>query len=129
MELVVKARHTHVSPQLRQRIERKLGRLGRLIRRIQWIEVELIEEPRGRIGGGHRVEASCRTPRHTFRASGTGEDVDSALDRVVDRLERQLKDERGKRRARLLEGANRVKSRLISPNREEPEVPPRGLGE
>jgi putative sigma-54 modulation protein len=124
MELVVKGRHTHVSPQVRQRIERKLAKLARLSSRVQLVEVELTEEPRGRIGGGHRVEASCRTPRRTFRASATGEDVDSALDRVVTRLERQLKDERGKRRARLLEGANRVKSRLISPNREEPEVPP-----
>jgi ribosomal subunit interface protein len=124
MELVVKGRHTRVSPQVRQRIERKLAKLGRLSSRVQLVEVELTEEPRGRIGGGHRVEASCRTPRRTFRASATGEDVDSALDLVVTRLERQLKDERGKRRARLLEGANRVKSRLISPNREEPEVPP-----
>ena len=124
MELVVKGRHTRISPQVRQRIERKLAKLGRLSSRVQLVEVELTEEPRGRIGGGHRVEASCRTPRRTFRASATGEDVDSALDLVVTRLERQLKDERGKRRARLLEGANRVKSRLISPNREEPEVPP-----
>lgn len=124
MELVVKGRHTRVSPQIRQRIERKLAKLGRLSSRVQLVEVELTEEPRGRIGGGHRVEASCRTPHRTFRASATGEDVDSALDRVVNRLERQLKEERGKRRARLLEGANRVKSRLISPNREEPEVPP-----
>jgi putative sigma-54 modulation protein len=124
MELVVKGRHTRVSPQVRQRIERKLAKLGRLSSRVQLVEVELTEEPRGRIGGGHRVEASCRTPRRTFRASATGEDVESALDLVVTRLERQLKDERGKRRARLLEGANRVKSRLVSPNREEPEVPP-----
>ena len=128
MELVVKGRHTRVSPQVRQRIERKLARLGRLNRRVQWMEVELTEEPRGRIGGGHRVEASCRTPRRTFRASATGEDVDSALDRLVSRLERQLKEDRGKRRARLLEGANRVKSRLISPNREEPEGPPESRG-
>jgi ribosomal subunit interface protein len=123
MELVVKARRTRVSPQARQRIQRKMARLERLTPRVQWVEVELIEEPRGRIGGGHRVEVSCRTPRRTFRAAGTGEDIDSALDRVVDRLERQLKKEQGKRRARLLEGANRVKSRLISAFREEPGTP------
>jgi ribosomal subunit interface protein len=128
MELVVKGRHTRVSPQVRQRIERKLAKLARITSKVQLVEVELTEEPRGRIGGGHRLEASCRTPRRTFRASATGEDVDSALDRLVTRLERQLKEERGKRRARLLEGANRVKSRLISPNREEPEGPPESRG-
>jgi ribosome hibernation promoting factor len=122
MELVVKGRHTRVSPQVRQRIERKMTRLERLVPRVQRVEIVLTEEATPRVDGGHRVEASCRTPHRTFRASATGSDVDAALERVVDRLERQLKEEQGKRRARLLEGANRVKSRLISAFREEPEA-------
>jgi putative sigma-54 modulation protein len=122
MELVVKGRHTRVSPQVRQRIERKITKLERLVPRMQRVEIVLTEEATPRVDGGHRIEASCRTPHRTFRASATGGDVDAALELVVNRLERQLKEEQGKRRARLLGGANRVKSRLTPVFREEPEA-------
>jgi ribosome-associated translation inhibitor RaiA len=36
--------------------------------------------------------------------------VDGALDRVADRIERQVREYRKKRRAKLLAGAGRVKS-------------------
>lgn len=117
MELVVKARRTRVSPQTRERVERKVSRLARVAPRAQRVEVELIEEATPRVGGGHRVEAACRTARRTFRASASGPDVDAALDRVVERLERQMTREQEKRRSRLLEGANRVKSAMTAPTR------------
>lgn len=120
MELVVKARHTRISPQTRERVERKISRLSRLVPKAQRIEVEIIEEATPRVNGGHRIEVACRTPRRTFRASASAADMDAALDRVVERLERQVTEEQGKRRARLLDGANRVKSALNAPSQEEP---------
>lgn len=120
MELVVKGRRTRVSPQTRQRVERKVSRLTRLVPRAQRVEVELIQEATPRVDGGHRVEVECRTPRRTFRASASGPDVDAALDRVVERIERQATRQQAKRRSRLLDGANRVKSAMTAPSQAEP---------
>jgi ribosomal subunit interface protein len=111
MDLVVKGRGDRVSGQTRGRVERKLDRLSRLDGRIGRVEVEVIREPSPRVDGGHRVEASCRSSRRTFRASATGADVDSALDRAVERLERQIARDHDRRRSRMLDGANRIKSR------------------
>ncbi|MFN3309463.1 MAG: HPF/RaiA family ribosome-associated protein [Anaerolineales bacterium] len=58
----------------------------------------------------HRVEAAFDTPRRTFRAHADAPDVEAALDAVVEKLERQLRDHREKRRAKLIAGASRVKS-------------------
>src|SRR5688572_27182085 len=100
MDVVVRGRGARVDGQTRARLETKLGRLSRLDGRIDRIEVEVTLETRGRIGGGHRVEASCRSGRRTYRASAAGTNVDAALDRLVGRLERQISDNHRKRRNR-----------------------------
>jgi ribosomal subunit interface protein len=123
MDLVVKGRGSRVSSQSRQRVERKLARLARLDSGIQRIEVELIQEPNRRVNGGHRVEVACWTSRRTFRASSTGSDIDAALDRVTERLERQLTDEHDRRRTRRVGGANRLKSGERTASREEDSPP------
>ncbi len=123
MDLVVRSRGGRISSQTRQRIERKLARLDRLESTIQRIEVELIQQANRRVDGGHRVEATCRSSRRTFRASGTGSDIDAVLDRVVERLERQLTDDHGRRRTRRVGGANRLKSGEM-PGRRETIIPP-----
>jgi ribosomal subunit interface protein len=110
MDLVVKGRGGRVSSQTKQQVERKVARLLRREPRIQRIEVELIQEPNRRVKGGHRVEVACWLTRRTFRASSTGSDVDAALEGVIERLERQLADEHGRRRTRRVLGANRLKS-------------------
>jgi ribosomal subunit interface protein len=117
MDLVVKGRGDRVTGRTRSHVARKLARLDRIDPRLGRVEIEVIWEARGRIGGGHRVEASCRSGRRTFRASGSGGDVESALDRVVERLERQITKDRDRRRARMLGGAHRVKSLGMSATR------------
>jgi ribosomal subunit interface protein len=110
MDLVVKGRGDRVTGRTRSHVVRKLARLDRLDPRLGRVEVEVIWEARGRIGGGHRVEASCRSGRRMFRASASAGDVDTAIDRVVERLERQITKDRDRRRARMLGGAHRLKS-------------------
>jgi ribosomal subunit interface protein len=114
VELVIKSRGEAVGGHTRAHVERKLAHLLRLDGGMDYVEIELIREKRGRIGGGHRAEASCRSGPRTYRASASGKDVDGALDRLVRRIERQITDGRGRRRARLLSGAGRVKSRGMS---------------
>jgi len=60
--------------------------------------LEVINEHHPRVDGLKRVEASLRIPRKTFRAHAEAEDVSTAMDRVRDKLERQLRDHHRKRR-------------------------------
>ena len=119
MDVVVKARGDRVTGHTRGVLQRKIERLSRFDGHLDRVEVEVIRETRGRIGGGHRVEAFARAGRRTFRASANGQDVEAAVDRVVDRLERQMTEDRRRRRSRLLTWASRVKSRRASPPPEE----------
>jgi putative sigma-54 modulation protein len=110
MELVLKGRGTRVTERLRQVTEHKLTRLDRLEPKITRLEVEVVSEKNPRQGGAHRVDAVATTPRKAYRAHADARDVASALDVVVERLERQIRDHHEKRRARLIAGASRVKS-------------------
>jgi ribosomal subunit interface protein len=117
MDLVLKGRGTRLSDQVRRLAEHKLAKLERLNRRVSRVEVEIIEEHNPRLGdGSHRVEVACDAGRRVFRAQGVGTDVDSALDQVVERLERQMSTYRGKLRDRLTGRANRLHSRRTSPD-------------
>ncbi|GIU97086.1 MAG: hypothetical protein KatS3mg013_0889 [Actinomycetota bacterium] len=86
------ARGVLVSDELRRTTERKLARLSRLEPRTTSIDVEFIAEHHPRPDGTTRVEAALRIPRKTFRASAEAEDVTAALDRVAEKLERQVRD-------------------------------------
>ncbi|HEX9411127.1 MAG TPA: ribosome-associated translation inhibitor RaiA [Actinomycetota bacterium] len=100
MDLVLKGRGVRITDQIRRAAEHKVGKLSRVDPRVSRVEVEVTKEPNPRIDGGHRVEVACTTPRRVFRAEATGEDVASALDQVIRRLERQITSYRGKRRDR-----------------------------
>jgi ribosomal subunit interface protein len=115
MDLVVKSRGDRVPASARARVERKLGRLAKRTSRLDRVEIEVIREPSPRVDGGYRIEGSCRAGRRSFRATATGRDVDEALDRLLVRLERQISEDNGRRRSRMLDGAGRLKSRGMSP--------------
>jgi ribosomal subunit interface protein len=110
MDLVLRARGTRITDHVRNAARRKLSRLERLEPKVTRLQLEVIGEKNPRLGGVRRVEAAFETPRRTFRASAEGSDVDSALDAIAEKLERQLRDHNTKRRTKLLTGASRLKS-------------------
>lgn len=112
MDLVVKGRGIKVSNRAREMVQRKLERLERHAPGVQRVEMVLIEEPTPRVDGGHRVEGTAIAPRGRFHASAAGRHLEALVEKVVHKLERQVRDHRGKRRAKLLGGANRVKSAM-----------------
>ena len=115
MDLVLKGRGIRITDQIRRTAEHKLEKIARRDPRIGRLEVEIIEEHNPRIGENHRVEVACTTRRRTFRAEGTGPDVDSALDQVIHRLERQITSYRGRLRDRIFRRRGPVQSPRTSP--------------
>lgn len=104
MQLTYTARGLEVTEELRGTAAHKLARLGRMEPRLVGIDLEFISEHHPSPDGTKRVEASLRIPRKTFRATAEAGDVPTALDLVAEKLERQLRDHRGKRRASLHKG-------------------------
>jgi ribosomal subunit interface protein len=108
MDLYLHGRGTRITDQLRATAQRKLGRLERMEPNLTRLDIEVISEKNPRQGGIRRVEAVADTPRKTFRARADAPEVESALDAIAEKLERQIRDHHTKRRAKLISGASRV---------------------
>jgi ribosomal subunit interface protein len=98
MDMTFTGRGLHLTDAIRGLAEQKLAPLARLEPRATTLDVELISEHHPRPDGVKRVEASLRIPRKTFRAHAEADDVPTAIDRVRDKLERQVRDHHGKKR-------------------------------
>ena len=109
VDLVLKARGTTIDGRVKELARHKLERLGRLERRVQRVEIEVIAE-RHRPEGHRRVEAALSIPRKTFRAHADAPDIEHALDRIVQRLERQLRDHHERRSKHKGASGNRLES-------------------
>jgi ribosomal subunit interface protein len=120
MNVVVRGRGDRIDARTRERIEQKLGRLSRLDGRIDRIDVEVTFETSERIDGGHRLEASARSGRSTYRAHAVGEDIDIALNRLIERLERQISDHHRRGRHKASGPPGKVQSARMASNEGEP---------
>jgi putative sigma-54 modulation protein len=102
VNLILSGRGVDLDDSLRRYATEKFSRVQRFFDRIIKMEVELTEQ-RTRHGIEHRVDVTVATPGDTLRAEGVGVDHFAAIDKVTDRLERQVK---------------RMKNRLIQSHRE-----------
>jgi ribosomal subunit interface protein len=98
MEMTFTGRGVEVTDQIRDAAAKKLASLGRLEPRAQMLHLELISEHHPKVDGMKRIEASLRIPRKTFRAIAEAPEIPTAIDRIKEKLERQLRDHHGKKR-------------------------------
>lgn len=119
MDLTFTGRGVGVSDAVRETAEHKLAAISRLEPRTTRIDLEFISEHHPRIDGTTRVEAAVHIPRKTFRAEAEAADVPTALDRVVERLERQIRDDHGRRRKRIAR-PDALDSAPLAPDDDEP---------
>jgi ribosomal subunit interface protein len=115
MDLTFTGRGLEVTDELRGTAAHKLSSLSRLEPRATRIDLEFISEDYPRLDGTKRVEAALHVPRKTFRAQGEAQDVPTALDRVAERLERQIRDYHGRRKKRLARKADALESARPAP--------------
>jgi putative sigma-54 modulation protein len=98
MQLQVKGKNVEVSPAIRTYAEEKLGKLSKQLPDLTQVEVELSAEKNPSIAACHIAEATIRTKGPTLRARESAVDMKKAIDELVDKLERQVKRYREKRR-------------------------------
>jgi ribosomal subunit interface protein len=112
MDLVLKGRGVRITEAFRETAAHKVAKLPKLDPNADRIEIEVIAE-RLNHGPATRVEGSLHTPRKVFRAHADSRDMQEAFDMMVDRLGRQARDHRDKKRRSVIRGANRVKSARV----------------
>src|SRR4051812_49557081 len=98
MQLQVKGKNVEVSPSIRSYAEEKLRKLSKQLPDLTQVEVELSAEKNPSISACHIAEATIWTKGPTLRARESAVDMKAAIDELVDKLERQVKRYREKRR-------------------------------
>ena len=96
MQIIISGRHVELTDSLREHIEERMSRLARFDERVSRIEVTVSEE-RKRCRVEANVSRGKRPPAH---AGAEAADFRSAVDRVQEKLTRQLKSKREKIRDR-----------------------------
>lgn len=99
MEIVVKGRRTDVPERFRVHAAEKLSKLERLNSRVMSIDVEVIHEVNRRLADHcERVELTCRSRGPAIRAEAAADDVYTALDLAIAKLEERLRRAADRRR-------------------------------
>ncbi len=98
MRLQVKGKNLEVSPSIRDYAERKMAKLNKQLAEQTQVEVELSEQHNPSIADSQIAEATIFTKGPTLRAREATSDMKASIDQLVDKLERQVKRYREKKR-------------------------------
>lgn len=100
MQLQVKARNLELSDSLRDYAQRKLGKLDKQVHELTRVELELAVERNPSIAANQVAEATVWLKGHTLRAREASRDMKASIDELTEKLLRQIKGEREKKRRR-----------------------------
>lgn len=98
MQLQVKGKNVEVTAALHDYAERKLGKLAKQLPGPTRVELELAVERNPSISANHVAEATIWTKGPVLRAREASSDMKASIDLLTDKLERQVKRYRQKRR-------------------------------
>jgi putative sigma-54 modulation protein len=97
MQLKLTARHDHLSEDVRRYAETKLAKLDRRLHDLALVELTFSREHNPSIADGHTVDAVVHTKGSSIVARESASTYEAAVDRLVDKLERQIERYRDKR--------------------------------
>ena len=97
MRLQVKGKNVEITPSLRRYVETKVAKLDKHLAELTQVELELSEEKNPSIQENQVAEGTIFAKGLTLRAREAGRDARTAVDQLIDNLERQVKRYREKR--------------------------------
>jgi putative sigma-54 modulation protein len=89
-----------VTDNLRAHVEKCFGKVSKQVSELARLDLELMEERNPAIANGKVAEATLHLKGVTLRARESSTDLRHSVDLVADKLARQVKRHRDKRRAR-----------------------------
>jgi putative sigma-54 modulation protein len=96
MRLHVKGKNLDVTPALQDYAERKIGKLSKVLAEPTRVELELAVERNPSIADNQVAEATIWTKGPVLRAREASPDMNASIDRLADKLERQVERYRDK---------------------------------
>ena len=100
MEIEIRARNTAVNDALRRHVEDRFRNVAKQVSELARLELELLVERNPAIADGKVAEANLYLKGVTLRARESSADLTHSVDLVADKLARQVKRHRDKRRRR-----------------------------
>jgi putative sigma-54 modulation protein len=119
MRLQVKTHHGHLTDTTRAYAEKRLSKLDKRLHDLTNVEVTLSRENNPSISDDHTAEAVVHTKGPTIVARESAATYEAAIDRLVDKLERQIERYRDKRTHEPRRAASRQKETTAIPTEEE----------
>jgi putative sigma-54 modulation protein len=103
VKIDVRGRNTAITDTLRRHIEERFTtRIGKQVSDLAQLEIELLVEKNPAIAKDKVAEATLHLKGVTLRARESSNDLEHSVDLVADKLARQVKRHRDKRRGRRL---------------------------
>lgn len=97
MQLHIKGKNLEVSDSIRSYTERKLAKLEKQVHAATRVEVELAVEKNPSVAANQIAEATVWLKGHTLRAREATRDMKASIDELVEKLCRQVSEERDKK--------------------------------
>jgi putative sigma-54 modulation protein len=115
MQLVIKGKNMDVSEKLKQFVESKVtSRLQRVLPDIAEVDVEVTYEKTRSTNGRYVAEITLSTGGTLIRGEQTAADSYSAVDAVLDKIDRQVVRYRSKRSTDFIKGAAAIKANAVA---------------
>jgi putative sigma-54 modulation protein len=106
VRIEIRGRNTAVTDALRREVEKQFEKVSKQVSQLATLEIELLEERNPAIANGKIAEATLHLKGATLRAREGSADMAHSVDLVADKLARQVKRHRDKRRRRREQAAN-----------------------
>ena len=110
MQIEIRGRNTAVSETLRKHAEERFNKIGKQVSELARLEVELRVERNPAVTAGKIVEANLYLKGVTLRVHEGSEDLSHSIDLVAEKLARQVKRHRYKRRSRRDQSSSKTAS-------------------
>jgi putative sigma-54 modulation protein len=122
MQLRVKGKNVEVTETIRAYAEEKLGKLERHLNDPTRVELELAVERNPSIADNQVAEATVWTKGPVLRARESSSDMKASIDQLADKLQRQVKRYRQKRRRRNARNNDHPVGVPVIPAEQEPVI-------
>lgn len=101
MQLTVKGRNIEITDRLRSYVEKKIGKLDRYLPEMAEARVELAEEASQKSSQRQVAQVTVWSNGTLLRAEERSSDIFTSIDAVAEKLHRQIRRYKGKRRRKL----------------------------
>ena len=100
MKIEIRTRNTAVPESLREHVHDRFAKVSKQVSELARLDLELTQEKNPAIANGKIAEGTLYLKGVTLRARESSTDLRHSVDLVADKLARQVKRHRDKRRAR-----------------------------